>query len=445
MSRPRFLGVLLCYNDGDILADSIEQLLSQNHDVVVWNHGSTDETASILERMRGDLLEVTDISRDVDFYDLYPLMSRHLLTRYVKDYDWISWPDQDEILEGPSRARSYREFLEEAVESSHGWIEFHDFVFWFTGRDDPAVVSPCERVRHYSLARHGAPKIRSWRASATNIRWFNHNKAEGSRYPVVFNLRHYPMRSAAQMRRRISIDRAGLRHGPVNFHYENMKAILPTIDVQADDLRFDDGYVDLNPAMKFDWTNIYGSAPKLPREVTESFLLSTRGWQIAAVLKRSLLTLPASAVSRFGRGRIDQWLHALDEKVSCPIIVALKRNDVKIVTQDLARDWSADREADAAATLPSPVRQVHAKLDTVAISVSADATERRVRIVADQAAFGPADGGPLPLVALVPCYGGDEMPRVEALEHGAAEFDQLRGTYYYLTWEPGALHGIGSE
>ncbi len=435
MPRPRFLGVLLCYNDGDILADSIEHLLASHHDVVVWNHGSTDETASILERKRRDLLEVTNISRDVDFYDLYPLMSKHLRTHYVKQYDWVSWPDQDEMLEGPSRATPYREFLEEAVDSRHGWIEFRDFIFWFTERDDAAIASPCRRIRHYSLARHGAPKIRSWRASATNIRWFNHNKAEGSRYPVEANLRHYPMRSAGQMRRRVSVDRAGLQRGPVNAHYEHMKAVLPTIDVRAEDLHYDTGDVDLNPAMTFDWTRIYGPGPELPREVTESFLLSTRRWEIAGVIKESLGHLPAADDSRFGRDRIGRWLYALDEKISCPIVVALKRHDVKIVTEDVASNWSAGSRADDTST-PSPVRCVRARFDTMPVAVSADATRRSVRIVAEAGGTCRPEAGP-PLVALVPCYDRGERPRVEPLEGGAAAFDGLRGTYYYLTWEPG--------
>jgi hypothetical protein len=39
----RCLGVLLCYNDGDLLEESISHLLDQG-DLVVWDHGSSDET-----------------------------------------------------------------------------------------------------------------------------------------------------------------------------------------------------------------------------------------------------------------------------------------------------------------------------------------------------------------------------------------------------------------
>ena len=47
------LGVLLCYNDGDLLADSIAYLREQRHDIVLWDHGSTDNTAEVVARMRG--------------------------------------------------------------------------------------------------------------------------------------------------------------------------------------------------------------------------------------------------------------------------------------------------------------------------------------------------------------------------------------------------------
>jgi hypothetical protein len=128
MSRPRLLGVLLCYNDGDILEDTIMSLLDNNHDVVVWNHGSTDNTKAVLEGFRRELREITDIGRHVEFYDIYPLMSKHLMHNYVDQYDWISWPDQDEILEGPDRGKPYHYCLAEAVESPHNWIQFKDFI-----------------------------------------------------------------------------------------------------------------------------------------------------------------------------------------------------------------------------------------------------------------------------------------------------------------------------
>ena len=96
----------------------------------------------------------------------------------------------------------------------------------------------------------------------TNIRHFNHNPLDGTPSPRPFNLRHYPMRSAAQMRARVLQDRAGLRRGPMNYHYENMRRRLESLRISASALHYDDGIRDLNPRAVFDWREIYGRSPE---------------------------------------------------------------------------------------------------------------------------------------------------------------------------------------
>ena len=44
VAKPKALGVLLCYNDADILPEAIESLLNNNHELLVWDHGSDDGT-----------------------------------------------------------------------------------------------------------------------------------------------------------------------------------------------------------------------------------------------------------------------------------------------------------------------------------------------------------------------------------------------------------------
>ena len=265
MSALRCLGVLLCYNDGDLLEESITYLLEQNHDLIAWDHGSTDETPAVLERFRPDLRELRRVPREFDFYELYPAMSRHLMGNYAGEYDWVSWPDQDEFLEGPARDRSYYEYLAEANESGVDWIEFRNFNFWLTDEDDPGIPQTTRRVRHYSLWPDCPPRIRAWRAPLTNIRRFNHNPLDGTRSPRLFNLRHYPMRSPEQMRARVLHDRAGLRRGALNVHYENMARRLKSLDIPASTLHFDDGLSELDPDPVFDWSRIYWDTPSPSR------------------------------------------------------------------------------------------------------------------------------------------------------------------------------------
>jgi glycosyltransferase involved in cell wall biosynthesis len=262
MSRLRCLGVLLCYNDGDLLEESISYLLDQNHDVIAWDHGSTDETPSILERFRPHCREIRRVPRAFDFYELYPAMSRHLIENYVRGYDWISWPDQDEFLEGPARDRPYSEYVREAHDSGVDWIRFDNFNFWCTDEDDPTVRDATRRVRHYSLWPDCPPRIRSWRARVTNIRRFNHNPLDGTPSPRRFNLRHYAMRSPSQMHARLMRDRTGMRRGNLNFHYENMRRRVGSLEIPAAALHFDDGVADLDPEPIFDWRAIYGRSPE---------------------------------------------------------------------------------------------------------------------------------------------------------------------------------------
>jgi glycosyltransferase involved in cell wall biosynthesis len=248
----------LCYNDADILPDAIEALLQSNHDLIVWDHGSNDGTAQVLDRYAGHFVERRLVPREFDFYKLYGAMSDRLRKKYVQKYDWISWPDQDEILEGPARDKSYYDYLTEVVNSEFNWVQFRNFNFWFTSEDDPNVASPVQRIRRYSLFPDCSPRIRAWRASVTNEREFNHNPLEGQREPRFFNLRHYPMRSHARMLKRITRDRAGIQRPGANWHYDYMKTCQERLLVPPESLHRDDGRSELNLKPIFDWHPIYG-------------------------------------------------------------------------------------------------------------------------------------------------------------------------------------------
>lgn len=257
--KPRALGVLLCYNDGDILAESIEHLLSNNHSVIAWDHGSTDNTPEVLSSYRGELLETRYLPREFDFYRLYGTMSEHLMSEYLSRYDWISWPDQDEFLEGPTRDCSYYDFVTEVFNSKYDWVQFHNLLYWFTVDDDPSENSAIKRIKHYSNFPDCSPRMRAWRASCTNIRWFNHNDPEGEKLPEMAKLRHYQMRSPEHALQRITRDRTGLQRGSAIAYYNLMNTWKERLIVPPEALHFDDGASDLSIDPIFNWRYIYGT------------------------------------------------------------------------------------------------------------------------------------------------------------------------------------------
>ena len=243
----RFLGMLLCYNDADILGPVIDHLAANRHDVVVWNHGSEDETETVARaRLGRGVVEYQDIDRgEVPFRDLYGVCGRYLAEVYGGCYDWLSWPDQDEILEGPDVTRPYHEQVTEALAAGVDWVEFDNFVFWFTDEDDRSVADPVARVRRYSLSPAASPRVRAWRFARTNERRLgNSNPIDGRKAPSNWPLRHYPMRSIEQARRRAHHDRnrEGFQFGDRNWHYERFREDEAALRVPAEKLhRFEGG------------------------------------------------------------------------------------------------------------------------------------------------------------------------------------------------------------
>ncbi|HTN22427.1 MAG TPA: class I SAM-dependent methyltransferase [Solirubrobacteraceae bacterium] len=259
----RKLGVVLTYNDVDIVGDVVGHLRANDHDVVVWDNGSTDGTLDRLHDLAGDLLELREVPKEeAGLYEIYGAMSRHLMAGLAGRYDWISWPDSDEILLGDDPAESYAAFVDRVAASPFDWCAFQNWNFWWTDEDDEEIESPVARVRHYALFPGCAPRLRAWRASCTNVREFNHNPPAGRRYPVEARLCHYPMRSSEQAREKLRT-RAGIQRGDANWHYNRMlrEAEIVRIEAQALNRAPQDprapglALVDARP---FDWLAIYG-------------------------------------------------------------------------------------------------------------------------------------------------------------------------------------------
>jgi hypothetical protein len=241
----RLLAMLLSYNDADVLGPVIDHLAANRHDVVVWNHGSEDDTESVARsRLGRGVIEYQDVDRaEVPFRDLYGVAGRYLTSVYGGLYDWLSWPDQDEILEGPDLTRPYHEQVTEALAAGVDWVEFDNFVFWFTDEDDARVADPVARIRRYCLSPAASPRVRAWRFSKTNERRLgNSNPIEGAKASVNWPLRHYPMRSMEQARRRANHDRnqEGFQFGDKNWHYARFREDERALVVPAAKLhRFD--------------------------------------------------------------------------------------------------------------------------------------------------------------------------------------------------------------
>jgi hypothetical protein len=248
----------LFYNDDDIVYDNIKQLLDNNHDVIVFNHGSTDNTSNVINSLKSELLEIVDIDREkIGLYGVFEFVSRYVMDNYCKYYDWVSFPESDEFLEGPDRKKSYYEYILEAIDSEYAYIQFENYVFWYTEKDDNSIISPIQRVKHYCIKAYGTSRIFSWRSSSMNIRRFNHNPTIGKRYPTLFKSRHYQIRSDEHMNKRLFGSRFKMENGKSNIHNKSMIDNIDKMVIPSDMLYFDNGTDELVNDQKFNWKIIY--------------------------------------------------------------------------------------------------------------------------------------------------------------------------------------------
>ena len=272
MQKPvlKCLAVMLFHNDEDLVEDQIEHMTNNNHDIIIFDHCSTDGTRDIIEKNRNhpNVKEIHHVGPEITFNDngVFEYVSNILIKHYSAHYDWISFIESDEFLEGPDRTKNYYEHLVDVDNKKrYNWIAFDNYVFWFTEKDDITIKSPRHRIKYYSYKKSCATRVYAWKAKYTNIRRFNHNlpenQTESTRYPLSFKTCHYEMRSCEHAKRKLE-DRmkyisahlesymnpeTGKLKEPIsNLHYKIMyDSGIQSLLIQSKDLYYDNGEDEL--------------------------------------------------------------------------------------------------------------------------------------------------------------------------------------------------------
>ncbi len=262
-----FLAVILFHNDEEIVEEQINHMLSNKHDIIIFNHNSTDNTGDLIKKKaneHSEIKKIYDISKDIPFINngVFKYISQILIDDYSHKYDWITFVESDEFLEGPKRDKNYYEYLLDVSKTSSTYIQFDNMLFWFTVKDDPSIKSVRKRIKHYSYYRNCGPRIYAWKAKYTNIRRYNHNKPiNAKKYPIHFNTCHYPFTSIHQMERKL-IGRSKLSNRMENSHYKKLHNTISNehkrrkLIIEPKQLHYDDGS-DLIKDDKINWYYIY--------------------------------------------------------------------------------------------------------------------------------------------------------------------------------------------
>lgn len=281
--RYKFLTVLLFHNDEDIIEDQIEYYKNQNkQDIIIFTHNSTDDTNKIIDKHKDKFLCIYYLNSNFLFknndvhkfiyqvlrnnYYKYRKKLKHVIIsnkkylkyNYSKNYDWISFPESDEFLEGDNREKKYYEHLLELPKNINK-VQFLNIVFWFTEKDDTTIKSPVQRIKYYCYKEKSAPRIYAWRGKKTIIRPFGHRiKKDKDKEIIKYKTRHYEIRSLEHLKKK-ALDRKHISIGVINHHYKIMYDNINNDNygkIKAEELHLDDGK-ELNMKEKFDWKNIY--------------------------------------------------------------------------------------------------------------------------------------------------------------------------------------------
>jgi hypothetical protein len=254
------LAVMLFHNDEDLVEDQIIHMLKNNHDILIFDHNSNDNTTEIILDNQDSILDYYLLKDDLVFQnnEVFAYISKILIQDYSHKYDWITFIESDEFLEGPNRTKNYYNHLQ-TIDPKYTWVTFDNFVFWYTDRDDPTIESPAERIKYYAYKESCGIRVYAWRGNVTNERWFNHNPPKNgnntNKYPTPFRTCHYELRSEEHAKKKLndrvtkideiikSNDEKGLNPngGIPNIHYKVMHNKLGNLGISCDKLHYDYG------------------------------------------------------------------------------------------------------------------------------------------------------------------------------------------------------------
>jgi radical SAM protein with 4Fe4S-binding SPASM domain len=165
----RVCGFVFCHNEEHILRECLQHYAREGIDLVVVDNASTDSSMQIVEDVRRDPGTGRGTIRDIlhietEGYEWKKILftACNYMHSRLRAYDWILLIDADSFYHSPVRGITLLEFIDQAGYAGYNILDGALYEFYPTERDDPAVVSPLERLK-YCKAYHPYPQHRIFR------------------------------------------------------------------------------------------------------------------------------------------------------------------------------------------------------------------------------------------------------------------------------------------
>jgi SAM-dependent methyltransferase len=211
------LAVVCTYNEADIVAPVLGQLVAQGVRVHVIDTWSTDDT---LERVAG-----LAAGSDLVAFERFPaeapaahcewgeLLRRVEQVAATSTADWAIFQDADEIRRAPWPGTSLRDGIWRVDRAGYTLIDHTVVDFRPVDFSEYPGADPLEHFSHFEFGQHPAHfvQMKAWkRAPGVKIAASGGHRAEfdGARvYPLKFIDLHFPIRSQAHGRRKVLAER----------------------------------------------------------------------------------------------------------------------------------------------------------------------------------------------------------------------------------------------
>jgi hypothetical protein len=212
------VAIVSAFNEQDIIAQVVRDLIAQRVSVYFLDNGSTDQTAAEVGRFvgRGVIgLEKFPPGGDADsgLYEWERILKRKEELAHELDAHWFIHHDADEFREGPWEGLDLAASIEKVDRFGYNAIDFELLNFWPTHDDFHPGEDVRESFAYYELGEEwNKIQIRCWKKGAYAVDLVStggHEAIFPSRrvFPIRFLLRHYPIRGQAHGMRKVFEER----------------------------------------------------------------------------------------------------------------------------------------------------------------------------------------------------------------------------------------------
>ncbi len=213
--------IITCYNEEDVIAQTIEYLTNQGIQVHIIDNWSTDRSAQIIEKatLANSLVtsEKYPLEGPSKTYDWKKLLKRveSFASEHADEFDWFIHHDADEIREAPFRdIFTLRDGIQVVDDLGYNAVDHTVINFALTkdGFDGSQEISQFFKYFEFgSKKNYHHKQIKAWK-SVKNLDLASsggHGVEFENRavFPYRFLLRHYPLRSVEQAKKKIFKER----------------------------------------------------------------------------------------------------------------------------------------------------------------------------------------------------------------------------------------------